>query len=371
MVRPILVLAGCVCGFACFGMLAGALPRQAVEVRAATPPGAKSVQRGASIAVPVAEEGSPTAAVPDARREAVLAGSAEVVPPAHALFRQRLETGSAHGHAPFARDELVRTFTARDDGSAAPGACTSFLDLDGDGSEEGIAVVGDGWWGRHFDLCHFVPTPAGFVLAAHQRFDHVTRGTPVVRSLSAPRAGFVALLCHDGWGTGYQTTCMRVVEAAGAGLVEVATIPHAGEIVCGGTGPVLEYACTSAAIVAAASGSALLLETTHRIDLTTEGFGAAMDAATVEFEARWAQPAAGRSFVLAVSGGFPAVDQDAFWCLGTRAWIAQHAEAVRRLPRLDEAQLRQLHRICDMAEERGPCPEAAALRAAIPPPPVR
>lgn len=371
MVRPILVLAGCVSGLACFGMLAGAMPWESVAVRAAAPHGAGSVRGGASVTAPVAGAGSLVEAVPDAQREALGPEDPVVAPPAHVAFRQRLEAGSGFGHVPFPRDELVRTFTARDDGGSAPGACISFLDLDGDGSEEGLAVIGDGWWGKHFDLCHFVPSPAGFVLAAHQRFDHVTRGTPVVQPLAAPRAGFFALLCHDGWGTGYQTTCKRVVEAVGASFVEVACVPHAGEIICGGAGPVLEYGCMRVELVGAATGSSLLLAATYRVDLTTEGFGAALDTATAEFEARWAQPVAGQPFVLAVSGGFPAVDQDAFWCLATRAWLAQHAAAVRGIPRLDEAQLRQVHRICDLAEECGPCPDAVALRASIPPPPLR
>lgn len=363
MVRPILVLAGCVSGLACFGVLSGAWPWQVVEVRAATPlPATAAGQMDAMAGA------SPAAS---ARRSKVRAGDPREATSDLVEFREQLVSGSAVGHAAFTRDELARTFEVKDDGGAEPGARTTFLDLQGDGREDGIVVLGDGWWGKHFDLCHFVPTASGFVLAAHQRFGHVTRGTPAVRALAAPRAGFLELLCHDGWGTGYQTTCMRVVEVAGTVLTEVACIPHSGEILCGGAGPVLEYGCTRVEIVASATGSALLLDAAYRVDFTTEGFGEILDTATVEFEARWAQPVAGGAFVLAVSGGFAAVDNDAFWCLGSRAWLTQHAQAVRGIPRLDDAQLRQLHRICDIAEEGGPCPDAAALRAAIPPPAVR
>lgn len=370
--RPVLVLAGFVSGLACFGMLAGPRIGPALEVQSAPARAERTPAPGHPVAAaPTATEASP--AVRDLRPRTEVA-SPEAPAPAllpHVAFRELLASGGARRHEPFALEALTRTFTAKDDGSAVPGANTNFLDLDGDARDEGLVVIGDGWWGRHFDLCAFVPTAQGFMLAAHVRFDHATRGTPVVRPLAAPRPGFLGLLCHDGWGTGYQTTCMRIVEAVGANLVEVACIPHSGEIICGGAGPVLEYGCSRVEVAPAARGSALVLVAAYGIDFTTEGFGSEMDTVTVEFEARWAQPAAGAAFRLAHSGGFPAVEQDVFWCLGARAWLARNAEAVRRIARLDEGQLRQVHRTCDLADQCGPCPDAASLRAVIPPLPAR
>lgn len=289
----------------------------------------------------------------------------------HERFLAALGAGMAQAFPPFSRETLQRDFDVHDDGGTAPGAQVQFLDLDGDGREDAVVALGDGWWGRRFDLCHFVPGGTGFVLASHLRIEDVTRGAPPVRALPAHRPGYLKLLCHDGWGTGYQTTCMRVVERTVDRLVEVARVVHSGEIIHGGSGPVLEYGCTTASITPAAAAGASLLRCTYRIDFTTEGFGEAMATVDTELTAAWVQPRPGAPFELAHSEGFEAIEVDTFWCLGARAWLRHHAGAVRSLGRWTADQLVQLHRICDHAESKGPFSEAAAVRAVIPPEPPR
>ena len=289
----------------------------------------------------------------------------------HERFLAALGAGKAQEFPPFSREALQRDFDVRDDGSTAPGAQVQFLDLDGDGREDAVVALGDGWWGRRFDLCHFVPGGSGFALASHLRIEDTTRGVPAVRALPAHRPGYLQLLCHDGWGTGYQTTCMRIVERTADRLVEVARVVHSGEIIHGGSGPVLEYGCHTLAVTPAAAAGASLLRCTYRIDFTTEGFGEAMATVDTELAAAWVQPGPGAAFQLADSQGFDAIGEDTFWCLGARAWLLQHGGAARTIGRWRDDQLVQLHRICDHAESKGPFAGAAALRAAIPAEPPR
>ncbi|MFY9341377.1 MAG: hypothetical protein WAT39_02730, partial [Planctomycetota bacterium] len=268
----------------------------------------------------------------------------------------------------FLAADFTRLCRAAGRADTEPGLSQVTADLDGDGRDEVVVMIGDGWWGNRVDACLFTPCEDGWRVADRWQHDGAARGTPALRVVAAEQRRWVVAGWTDGWGTGYARSSARWFEASGGRLVQVLHLVHSGEEVYGGTGPVLEWGVGDLQLRADEGGS-WVATATATIGFWAGEFGDAIASIDVDRPMRWQQRAPGAPFVAIepVDGGD---DVAALWRIGARAWVTRHGEAARAFVGGTEAQCTCLRRTCGLALGPGPCPAASALLALLPPPPA-
>lgn len=268
--------------------------------------------------------------------------------------------------APFARADFERVFVTQRGGLDAPGADHAFADLDGDGVDEGIAVIDDGWWGDRLDVVVFAPQADGFVLASRWRHESCVRGTPALRVVGAGHRRWITVAWGSVWGAGVHRGSSALLEWIAGRLVATLSYVSSAEEAYAGEDPALEWGIGDLALQPAIEGAVTIATATLRGGFVAGDFPGGDGEVALALPLRWTQAQPGAAFEPHPETA-ACLDPEAIWRRAARAWVAAHATTARAYVRGTTAQQVSIRRTCELALEAGPMPAASELLALLPP----
>lgn len=282
-------------------------------------------------------------------------------------FVARYRAGDALA-ASFVRADFERVFATKRGGLDHPGTNHAFADLDGDGADEAIAAIGDGWWGGRLDVAVFAPQADGFVLASRWRHEGGVRGTPALRVVGAGRRRWITVAWGSDWGAGVQRGSSAVLEWVAGRLVATLSYVSSAEEVYAGEDPVIEWRIGDLALQPASDGAGTIATAALRGSFVAGDFPGGDGEVALALPLRWTQAQPGAAFEPHAETA-ACLDPEAIWRRAARAWIAAHATTARVYVRGTTAQQVSIRRTCELALAAGPLPAATELLALLPPAP--
>lgn len=282
-------------------------------------------------------------------------------------FVARYRAGDALA-APLSRADFERVFVTKRGDLENPGSNHAFADLDGDGVDEAIAAIGDGWWGDRLDVAVFAPQADGFVLASRWRHDGGVRGTPALRVVGAGRRRWITVAWGSAWGAGIQHGSSAWLELVAGHLVVAQSHLSSVEEICGGYGPVLAWSIADLALESARDHDGGVATATLCGSFVAGDLPGDDGEVALALPLRWTQAQPGAAFEPHAETA-ACLDPEAIWRRAARAWIAAHATTARVYVRGTTAQQVSIRRTCELALAAGPLPAATELLALLPPAP--
>lgn len=274
------------------------------------------------------------------------------------------------------REDFARIFRRDARADTEPSASYEFVDLDGDGREEGYVAIGDGWWGKRHRLLAFDPDGEAWRLVFEREVATPTRGTPVVSVQPGADRPRLQVRHRSGWGTGITTGTLSVLERRGATLVEVLTVEAEREEIHRGKGPVLDMVLQPLSFAPDRTTGVSIASTLAKVSFWTGKIGDLPERIECDVPVRWRQAAAGAPFEpeapndVWIRLGRAA---DCYWHHAACAWIDRHGEAATAFAAgLDHTEASILRDVCDLAAQSGATTAQSALaerlRGLLPPP---